>query len=68
MVHCHFEDGQLVQSAWHCIAGRDHLGQFSHVAVHTFSPTLLHFTVLVAPERARGEREREREGGGGGDY
>ena len=57
MVHCHLEDGELVQPARHRVAGGDHLGQLRHVAVHALSSTLLHLTVLVAPE-----------GGGGGGH
>ena len=50
VIHSHLEDGELVQSPWHCTAGQDHLHQLIHVAIHPLPPPLLHLAVLEPPE------------------
>ena len=44
--NCHFQDGQLVQLAWHLRAGRYHGGQFTHVIVHLVTAFFLNLTML----------------------
>ena len=62
MVDCHFEDGQLVQSPWDCIACWDHLCELRHVPVHPLTTSLLYFTMLGSPVN-NGGRKGGREGG-----